>query len=111
MSSSSEPFPAKKMLKLTVRVRGRDAHEGKPIVDLLLDLYKERGLSGATVLQGVRGFGVHGVSRVDILGLSINLPLVIETVEAPEKIVAILSEVKAIVGENGLITVEDVRVP
>ena len=39
MSSSAEPFPAKKMLKLTVRVRGRDAHEGKPIVDLLLDLY------------------------------------------------------------------------
>jgi uncharacterized protein len=110
MILSSEPFPEKKMLKLTVRVRGRDAHKGKPIVDLLLALYKERGLSGATVLQGVRGFGVHGVSRVDVLGLSINLPLVIETVEAPPKIEAILSEVKTIVGENGLITIEDVRV-
>ena len=99
------------MLKLTVRVRGRDSHEGKPIVDLLLALYKDRGLSGATVLQGVRGFGVHGVSRVDVLGLSINLPLVIETVEEPSKVEAILSEVKTIVGENGLITLEDVRVP
>ena len=101
----------KEMLKLTVRIRGRDAHEGKPIADLLLTLYKERGLSGATVLQGVRGFGVHGVSRADVLGLSINLPLVIETVETPSKIEGILSEVKTIVGDNGLITIEDVRVP
>jgi uncharacterized protein len=99
------------MIKLTVRVRGRDSHEGKPIIDLLLALYKDRGLSGATVLQGVRGFGVHGVSRVDVLGLSINLPLVIETVEEPSKVETILPEVKAIVGENGLITLEDVRVP
>ncbi len=99
------------MLKLTVRIRGRDAHEGKPIADLLLALYKERGLSGATVLQGVRGFGVHGVSRADVLGLSINLPLVIETVEVPSKIETILPEVKTIVGDNGLITIEDVGVP
>jgi PII-like signaling protein len=98
------------MLRLMVRVRGRDAHEGKPIVDLLLSLYKERGLSGATVLQGVRGYGVHGVSRADVLGLSINLPMVIETIEAPEKVMAILPEVKAIVGKNGLITIEDVTV-
>jgi PII-like signaling protein len=99
------------MLKLTVRVRGRDSHDGKPIADLLLELYKQRGLSGATVLQGVRGFGVHGVSRVDVLGLSINLPLVIETVEAPSLIETILPEVKTIVGDNGLITIEDVRIP
>ena len=98
------------MLKLTVHVRGRDSHDGKPIVDLLLALYQERGLSGATVLQGVRGFGLQGTSRLDVLGMTLNLPLVIETVEAPSKIEAILSEVKTIVGEYGLITIEDVRV-
>jgi hypothetical protein len=99
------------MLKLTVRVRGRDSHEGKPIADLLLSLYKERGFSGATVLQGVRGFGIHGVSRADVLGLSINLPLVIETVEETSKVEGILPEVKRILGDNGIITIEDVRVP
>ncbi|MGA2665919.1 MAG: DUF190 domain-containing protein [Nitrososphaerales archaeon] len=108
--SSDSSQPPRRMLRLMVRVRGRDAHEGKPIVDLLLSLYKERGLSGATVLQGVRGYGVHGVSRADVLGLSINLPMVIETIEAPEKVMAILPEVKAIVGKNGLITIEDVTV-
>jgi PII-like signaling protein len=99
------------MTKLTVRVRGRDSHEGKPIADLLLALYKEAGLSGATVLQGVRGYGIHGVSRADVLGLSINLPLVIETVETASKVEGILPRVKEIVGDNGLITIEDVRVP
>ncbi|MDG6926814.1 MAG: DUF190 domain-containing protein [Nitrososphaerota archaeon] len=102
--------PMRKLLKLTVRVRSRDEHEGRPISDLLVSLYKEHGISGATVLQGVRGYGKHGSSRVDVLGLSLNLPLVIETVDEEQKIRPILEDVKRIVGHNGLTTVEMVEV-
>jgi len=98
------------MSKLTIRIRHRDEHNGRPIVDLLLALYKARGVSGATVLQGIRGYGVRGSSRADVLGLSLNLPLVIETVDEPQKIDALLPEVKAIVGSNGLITLEETDV-
>ena len=101
--------PMKKMLKLTVRVRNKDSHQGKNIVDLLLSLYRRKGISGATVLQGVRGYGIRGVSTADVLGLSVNLPLVIETVDEYQKIEAVLSEVKQIVGGNGLITLEEVN--
>lgn len=101
----------RRALRLIVRVRARDEHEGKPVSDLLLSLYKTSGISGATVLQGVRGYGKHGVSRADVLGLSINLPLVIETVGDEEKVSGILSEVKRIVGSNGLITIEPVEIP
>jgi len=100
----------KRMLKLTVRIRSRDEHSGKPISDLLLALFKDRGIAGSTVLQGVRGFGMHGIARVDVLGLSVNLPVVIETIDEYQKIEALLSDVKRIVGNNGLITLEEVHV-
>lgn len=99
------------MLRLIVRVRARDEHDGRPIADQLLALYRSSGISGATVVQGVRGYGKHGVSRADVLGLSVNLPLLIETVADEEKIRGILSRVKEIVGANGLTTVERVFVP
>ena len=102
--------PMKRMLKLSIRIRSRDEYQGKPISDLLLSLFKQNGISGATVVQGVRGFGIHGVARVDVLGLSVNLPIVIETVDEYRKIEPILTEVKRIVGSNGLITLEEVNV-
>lgn len=102
--------PMKKMLKLTVIVRNNDSHGGKNISDLLLDLYKKTGISGATIVQGVRGYGLRGVSRVDVLGLSLSLPLIIETVEEYQKVESILARVKEIVGNNGLITLQEVNV-
>ena len=99
----------KKMLKLSVYVRNTDKHEGKAIPDALLELYKKKGISGATILQGIRGFGVRGSSRADVLGLSINLPLIIQTIDEYQKVESILSNVKNIVGTNGLITLEEVN--
>jgi len=100
----------KRMLKLTVRVRSRDEYDGKPISDVLLAFFKDRGVAGSTVLQGVRGFGMHGVARVDVLGLSVNLPMVIETIDEYQRIEPLLSDVKRIAGSNGLITLEEVHV-
>jgi len=102
--------PMKRMLKLAVRIRTRDEYQGQPISQALLSLFRERGISGATVLQGVRGYGARGVARADVLGLSVNLPIVIETVDEYQKIEAVLSQVKQIVGSNGLITLEEVNV-
>jgi PII-like signaling protein len=72
--------PSKSTLKLTVIVKARDSFEGKPVVDVLLSLYKRAGISGATVTHAARGYGVRGVARADVLGLSVNLPTIIETV-------------------------------
>lgn len=103
-------FARGKMLKLTVIVRSRDSHTGKPIADLFVSLYGKNGVSGATILQGVRGYGKHGMARAHVLGLSINLPLVVMTIGETEKIESILSKVKKIVGSNRIITLEEVSV-
>lgn len=104
-------FPApKKMLKLTVIVKARDSFKGRPMVDVLIELYKKVGISGATVTHAARGYGVRGIARADILGLSVNLPTIIETVADGEKIGSVLPEIHRMVGGNGLITTEEVNV-
>jgi uncharacterized protein len=100
----------KKMLRLTVIVRGRDEYHGKSMGDALFSLYKEKGISGATILQGVRGYGLRGVARADVLGLSVNLPLMIVTIAEKEKMIPLLTDVKRIVGGDGVITLEEVDV-
>ncbi len=98
------------MLKLTVIVKARDSFEGKPVVDVVLSLCKRAGISGATVTHAARGYGVRGVARADVLGLSVNLPTIIETVAEKEKVAKILPEIHGMVGSNGLITTTEVDV-
>jgi len=106
---SSSPAP-KKMLRLTVIVKARDSFKGKPMVDVLISLFKDAGISGATVTHAARGYGARGVARADILGLSVNLPTIIETVADYDKVGDLLPEIHRIVGSNGLITTEEVNV-
>ena len=106
--SDSDP-PMKRMLKLTVRARTHDQYGGKSLSDSLLELYKNAGLGGATVTQGVKGYGVRGASKFDVLGLSVNLPIIVETVGEYDKVKAILVTVKTMVGSNGLVTLEEVN--
>jgi PII-like signaling protein len=109
VDDSSLPAPTK-MLRLTVVVKARDSFKGKPIVDILLSLYEQAGISGATVTHAARGYGARGVSRADVLGLSVNLPTIIETVADNEKVAHVLPEVRRMVGNNGLITTAEVNV-
>jgi uncharacterized protein len=100
----------KKMLRLTVIVKAKDAFHGRPMVDVLLSRYQELGISGATVLHGARGYGLRGVARTDVLGLSVNLPTIIETVTDQERVAKLLPEIHRMVGQNGLVTTEEVNV-
>ena len=105
------PLPEpRKMLRLTVIVKARDSFQGKPLVDILLSLYKETGMHGATVTHAARGFGARGVARTDVLGLSVNLPTIIETVADSERVAKVLPEIHRMVGGNGLITTSEVNV-
>jgi uncharacterized protein len=106
---SGLPAP-RKMVKLTVIVKARDSYKGKPVVDVLLSIYKREGVSGATVTHAARGYGIRGVARADVLGLSVNLPTIVETVADAEKVGKLLPEIHRMVGHNGLITTAEVNV-
>ncbi len=67
-------------------------------------------MAGATVMRGLAGFGAHSVVHTaTILRLSLDLPLIIQIIDLPEKIENILKVIAPMVGE-GLITLEDVDV-
>jgi PII-like signaling protein len=85
-------------------------HAGKPLYQALLNLLRERGFAGATVLRGIAGFGATAKVHTDkILRLSLDLPIVLEVVETEEKIDEILPELDRLIG-GGLITLERAHV-
>ena len=91
---------------------GENARHGRhPVYEALVLKARELHLAGATVLRGPMGFGHSSrLHTAKILRLSEDLPLVIEIVDAEEKISAFLPHVEEIVGQRGLVTLEKVQV-
>lgn len=88
-----------------------DKCDGKPLYEWLVLKAREEGLAGATVLRGLMGFGAHSrVHTFRVERLSLDLPIVVEIVDTPEKIDTFLRLIDPVVHE-GLATVEkaDVR--
>lgn len=87
-----------------------DRWENRPLYKALVELFRREGFAGATVLRGVTGFGATSVLHTDsLLCLSQDLPLVIEVVDAEEKIEAILPRLDEML-QGGMITLEKARV-
>jgi len=95
---------------LRIFVGESDRHEGKPLYRAIVERVRAEGLAGATVLRGIEGFGADSHLHTSrILRLSEDLPVVIEIVDTPERIDAILPALDEMVGE-GMVTVERVQI-
>ena len=72
--------------------------EGERVMkQLLTRLHDEEKVLGVTVFRGVSGFGRSGkVHSSTLLDLSLDLPMVIEFFDAPDKVSRILSHLKDI---------------
>ena len=87
-----------------------DKWHGKPLYEAIVLKAREMHLAGATVLRGPMGFGHSSrLHTAKILRLSEDLPLLIEIVDAEDKINAFLPELDAMMG-SGLVTLEKVKV-
>jgi uncharacterized protein len=95
---------------LRIFIGESDKHQGRPLYEMIVEEARKRGLSGATVLHGILGFGAHSrIHRAKVLRLSEDLPLVVEIVDKPERIAEFLPVLDGMISE-GLITLEKVRV-
>lgn len=99
-----------KMWCLIVRIRKNDNFKGKRIHSVILEILKKGKISGATVWTGFAGYGKRGKSNFQIEGISVNMPLLIEVVDELTKLEKILPEIKEIVGDNGLVTINEVGI-
>lgn len=96
--------------KLTIYIGDSDRHGRKPLHLAIVELLHDEGISGATVLHGIEGYGSHKrIHTARIMDLSGDLPVVIVAVDLPEKIEATLPKLDEMIVQ-GLVTTEDVRI-
>jgi PII-like signaling protein len=102
------PGPAR---KLVVTVNEADRWHGRSVYNALLELFRHKGLSGATVSRGIAGFTGRGaaIKTVSLVDLSASLPVRIEVVDTPEAIDRVLPDVYDMV-ERGLVEVQPTEV-
>jgi PII-like signaling protein len=98
------------LLRIFIGESDREPGTERPLYEAIVRRAREAHLAGATVLRGPMGFGRHSrVHTAKLLELSTDLPIVIEIVDAHEKVDAFLPTVDELVTE-GLVTLEAVRV-
>ena len=104
-----EKFEGERTL-MRIHIGESDKWHGKPLYEAVVEMLRKEKFSGVTVLRGVAGYGGSSVYHTDkLLRLSQDLPIILEIVEATERIEQILPRLDAMV-EGGLITLEKVRV-
>lgn len=95
---------------LRVFIGESDRWQGKPLYEAIVLKARELHLAGATVLRGPMGFGANSrLHTTKVLRLSEDLPMIVEIVDAKEKIDELMTHVDAMVQE-GLVTIERVHV-
>src|SRR6059036_935106 len=95
---------------LRIFIGESDRWEHKPLHEAIVLKARELHLAGATVLRGPMGFGKSSrLHTAKILRLSMDLPIVIEIVDAEENIQQFLPVLDGML-KGGLVTTEKVTV-
>lgn len=89
-----------------------DKYEKQPLYEWIITQAKAQGLAGATVLRGLMGFGANTrvIHTFKIERLSEDLPIIIELVDAADKIEVFLSFIERHIHSGLLATMEQVEV-
>jgi CBS-domain-containing membrane protein len=90
---------------------GESEQEGhRPRYQALLEYLRREGAAGATVTRGIAGFGVNSrIKTSTILRLSLDLPVVLTWIDAPERVDRLLPGLRDLSG-SGIVTVEEVGI-
>ena len=87
-----------------------DRSDGLPLHEAIVLKAREMHLGGATVLRGHMGYGHSSrIHTTKILRLSEDLPVIVEIVDAPDKIDQFLPVLDGMMS-SGLVTIEKVQV-
>lgn len=99
--------PAK---KLTVYVDETDKFHGRPVYEVLLDIFFKKKIIGVSVFRGIAGYGTDGIFHTaKMLELSTSMPVKIEVVDSEDMINKVLPDIYHVV-EKGLVEVADTNV-
>jgi len=95
---------------IKIYIREEDRVEGKPLYKKILEVVKEKNLSGVTIFKAIMGYGpskkVRAMSFIDI---GSNLPVLIEVIETKENAEKFLAEIDHLV-KHGLVVMFPVKI-
>jgi uncharacterized protein len=96
--------PAK---KVSIYVGEDHQYHGQSLYSAILNFLFYHGISGASVVRGIAGFGAdHHLHTMRIEVLTQDLPIKVEFIETPEKVEEVLPKLHELAG-TGLIEVQD----
>ena len=100
-----------KVKRLRIYIGEEAYFEKKPLYRAILEKARKLDIAGATVFKGIEGYGAHTrlIRTTRFLELSSDLPVLIEIVESPEKLMRLGPFLRDNL-KRGLVTVEDVDV-
>lgn len=101
---------AGKAVKVSIYLSEGSTRNGVSTYSSVLDFLFFRGVSGATVLKGIAGFGAdHHIHSSGSIEISERLPLKIEFIETQEKVNSILGKLEELVG-SGMIELQETTI-
>ncbi len=96
--------------RLTIYCGESDGYGHHSLARAIVERARDAGLAGTTVLRGIEGFGASAHLHTSrILSLSDDLPIVIEIIDAEDRIATFLPIIDEMM-DGGLITLEDLDV-
>jgi hypothetical protein len=100
-----------KMCKtLQIFIEDTDMWKNEPLSDAIVRLLHKRGILGATVLNGVMGYGAAGrIHRRGLFGVHDERPVIITAIDSEENIRAVVPEILPMVKE-GLVALFDAEI-
>lgn len=85
------------------RVYNLEGHEH--FDQVLRILHDSEHIAGVTVLRGIAGYGIDGEVRTSsLLTLSLELPVIIEFYDSPEKVTKAIQTLKATLGLKHIVS-------
>ncbi len=99
---------------LRIFIGESDKLKNIPLYEALVFEAKKEGLSGATVIKGIMGFGANSkISTSKLFTISQDLPLIVEIIDTDDKIQYFIKIVEHMFEESnsgGMITVEKAQI-
>lgn len=97
-------------VRLTIFIGEADQYHHRPLYTEIVHRAHQAGISGATVMRGIEGFGASSLVHTSrLVSLSTDLPVAVIIVDVAERIDAFMPELDELISE-GLVISDQVHV-
>jgi len=106
--------PGNKAKRLRIYISSTDKFKHSPLYEVIIYTARAYGITGATVLRGIMGYGASSeIYSNKLWEISEKLPLIVEIIDEPGKIDSFIESIRPVFDETGkghIITVEETTI-